>query len=216
MTRRSRSAAAATLFLVVSTAGNAAGRVCDGPSTPTSATRATPVVAVPPAAKSSAQVRRFWVGDRHFYRSNWYVGAHRKMIGFGCTRAPYYDPDARCRQHRGFHHGVDVAMPCGTQLFAGLRGTVARPKSPGALGPAYGGAAFRLRNFRLGIDVVIGHVLHVYVHPGQHVPRGTLIARASDQGAPDGCHLHFETRPAGTGYDAAISPAPYLHLRRAG
>jgi murein DD-endopeptidase MepM/ murein hydrolase activator NlpD len=93
---------------------------------------------------------------------------------------------------------------------------VVRPSSPGALGSAYGPYAFRLRNARLDLDFVIGHVLKVYVQPCDRVARGTLIARASDQGAPDGCHLHFEVRPAGAGYTSAVAPAAYLHLRRAG
>ncbi len=44
------------------------------------------------------------------------------MIGFGCTRAPSYAPDSRCRHSSGYHHGLDIAMPCGTALFAGLVG----------------------------------------------------------------------------------------------
>jgi murein DD-endopeptidase MepM/ murein hydrolase activator NlpD len=97
-------------------------------------------------------------------------------------------------------------MPCGTRLYAGFRGTVVRPTSPGSLGSAYGAHAFRLRNTRMQKDFVIGHVRTVYVQPGDQVARGTLIALASDAGAPDGCHLHFEVRPAAQGYDAAIAP----------
>ncbi|HEX5769939.1 MAG TPA: hypothetical protein VFY11_03170, partial [Nocardioidaceae bacterium] len=58
--------------------------------------------------------RRFWVKDARRYDSPWYAGERRKMINFGCTRAPYYDPDPRCSNERGFHHGIDLAMPCGT------------------------------------------------------------------------------------------------------
>lgn len=163
---------------------------------------------------ADAKVRRFWVEDKHFYFSKWYAGRHRKMINFGCTKAPYYDPSPRCPDQEGFHHGVDIAMRCETKLFAGLRGTVVRPDAPGSLGSAYGPYAFRLRNDRLRLDFVIGHVLHVYVRPGDHVAKGTLMARASDQGAPDGCHLHFEVRPQGTSFDSAVNPMRYLDLRR--
>ena len=142
------------------------------------------------------KIKRFWVDDKHFYYSPWYAAKHRKMINFGCTAAPYYDPSPLCPRNEGFHHGLDVAMKCGTRLYAGLRGTVVRPNSPGSLGSAYGPYAFRLRNSRLHKDFVIGHVLQVYVEPGDHVAKGDLLARASDQGAPDGCHLHFEVRPA--------------------
>jgi murein DD-endopeptidase MepM/ murein hydrolase activator NlpD len=171
---------------------------------------ATPAAAEPGHDK----VRRFWVADKHFYFSKWYAGKHRKMINFGCTKAPWYDPSPRCPNREGFHHGLDVAMKCETKLFAGVRGTIVRPDAPGSLGSAYGPYAFRLRNHRLHLDFVIGHVLHVYVHPGDHVAKGTLIARASDQGAPDGCHLHFEVRPQGTSFDDAINPMRYIDLSR--
>jgi murein DD-endopeptidase MepM/ murein hydrolase activator NlpD len=158
--------------------------------------------------------QRFWVKDTHRYTSPWFAGERRKMIAFGCTPAPYYDPDPRCRRGRGFHHGLDMAMPCGTRLFAGFAGWVVAPRSSGALGASYGARAFRIRNHRLDVDVVIGHVRRVYVAPGDRVRKGQLIARASDAGAPDGCHLHFEVRPRGAGYRSAIAPHDYLRLRR--
>lgn len=157
--------------------------------------------------------RRFWVRDRHFYFSDWYAGRHRKMIAFGGTAAPYYDPDPRCAHQRGFHHGLDIAMPCGTRLYAGFRSHVVAPEAPGSLGSAYGPHAFRLRSARLHVDFVIGHVRKVYVKPGHLVRRGQLMARASDAGAPDGCHLHFEVRPSGGSYQTAIGPRDYIRLR---
>ncbi len=222
--RVSRACALSILFaiFVVSAAGVTAA---DSASPPARTALQFPrPIRAEPAARTSVPnhgadrrltaVRRFWTRDHHFYASRWYAGLHRKMVPFGCTRAPYYAPSPRCRDDRGFHHGLDIAMPCGTKLYAGLRGTVVSPHSAGELGPAYGPYAFRLRNHRLQMDVVIGHVLRVYVHPGDHVARGTLMARASDQGAPDGCHLHFEVRPRAGSYDSAVSPHDYLHLRR--
>lgn len=158
--------------------------------------------------------RRFWVEDTHPYTSPWYDGARRKMINFGCTRAPYYDPSPRCTDRRGFHHGLDLAMPCGTQLYAGFRGWVVRPGAPGVLGAAYGAKAFRIRNHDKGVDVVLGHVQRVYVGPGDRVRKGQLIAQAGKLAAPDGCHLHFEVRPIGGGYTSAVRPHPFLMLER--
>jgi len=165
---------------------------------------------------SAPTARRFWAKDKHYYRSPWYAGRHRKMVPFGCTRAPYYPPDPRCTHDRGYHHGLDMAMPCRTRLYAGVRGRVVRPDSAGALGPAYGPHAFRLRSHRLGRDFVIGHVRRVFVRPGARVSRGQLMALASDAGAPDGCHLHFEARPIAGSYTEAVRPTRYLRLRRAG
>jgi len=155
---------------------------------------------------------RLFVRDRHRYGSPWYGGRHRIMIDFGCTTAPYYDHDPACPGDNGFHHGIDIAMPCGTPLSAGTRGTVLSRAAPGALGSAYGPHAFRIRT--RGVDIVIGHVRKVYVRPGESITSGQRIARASDAGAPDGCHLHFETRPAGGGYTSATNPRRLLELRR--
>ena len=41
----------------------------------------------------------------------------------------------RCQDGRGFHHGLDLAMRCGTPLYAGIRLHVV---SNDTLGPAYG------------------------------------------------------------------------------
>lgn len=163
---------------------------------------------------TDSKIPRFWVRDKHRYGSPWYAGNRRKMINFGCTRAPYYDPSPRCRGGRGFHHGLDLAMPCGTKLYAGTAGRVVHPSARGSLGTAYGPWAFRIRNRHFDRDFVIGHVRKVFVRPGERVRRGELIARASDAGAPDGCHLHFEARPISGSYDSAVRPTTYLRLRR--
>ena len=151
----------------------------------------------------------FYVSDKTHYTSPWFAGAHRIMIGFGCTRAPYYSPDPRCAHHRGFHHGIDVAMRCGTPLYAAHFGWVV---GHGSLGPAYGTNPILIRNFRIGYDLVIGHTRKVFVRPGDRVHPGELIARASDNGAPDGCHLHFERRAVRGDLSTAVRPRSLLAL----
>ena len=161
---------------------------------------------------------QFYTSDKHWYRSPWFAGQHQIMIGFGCNGSPWYDHDPACPGTEGFHHGIDVAMPCGTRLRAGHAGTVLSPSAPGTPGPAYGVNPFRIRFKGPGgavRDILIGHTRTVYVHPGDHVRRGQLIALASDSGAPDGCHLHFEVRPKGGGYTTAIDPTRWLKLKRA-
>jgi len=61
-------------------------------------------------------------------------------------------------------------------------------------------------------DILIGHTIHVFVRPGEHVHPGQRIALAGDSGAPDGCHLHFEVRRAGGGLSTAVDPASLLRL----
>ena len=167
------------------------------------------LVGLLPAAAGADSRWVFYSKDTTRYTSPWFAGAHRIMIPFGCTRAPYYSPDPRCTDRRGFHHGIDIAMRCGTGLFSPYRGRVV---SNDSLGPAYGDNPLLLRNRRLGYDVVIGHTRRVFVHEGDRVAPGTLIARASDDGAPDGCHLHFERRAVGGGLDTARKPRRLLAL----
>ena len=168
------------------------------------------VVGVPAAQAGEADPRwRFYTKDKTHYRSPWYARAHRIMIPFGCTRAPYYDPDPRCQDDRGFHHGMDIAMPCGTRLFSDRWGWVV---SNDALGPAYGTNPIRLRNYDLEFDLVIGHTRKVFVEPGDRVRPGMKIARASDSAAPDGCHLHFEKRALRGDVASATHPRKMLKL----
>lgn len=152
----------------------------------------------------------FFTEDRQRYTSPWFSGGHRVMIPFGCTPAPYYDPDPSCPDGQGFHHGVDVAIPCGTDLYAGRP---ARVLANDALGPAYGENPVLLRV--RDRDLVIGHTRQVFVRVGDRLAAGDRFALVGDSAASDGCHLHFEVRPAGAGYLEAVDPLPLLDLTRA-
>ena len=91
-------------------------------------------------------------------------------------------------------------MPCGTRIRSAVKGRVVRPD----LGPAYGRYGLKIRSGRF--DYVIGHARRLLVHPGQRVHPGQVVARSGKLAAPDGCHLHFEKRPAGAGYLSAVDP----------
>ncbi len=151
-------------------------------------------------------VPRFWTDDRTCYESPWFAGAHRLMIPFGCTAAPYYPRVAACAPRGGIHHGIDIDMPVGTRIFSNVNGAVVK----GTVGTAYGAKAFLIRTSTR--DYVLGHVGTVYVSNGQRVSAGQLIARSNDLGAPDGPHLHFEVRPRGGSYRDAVNPRAFLRL----
>jgi murein DD-endopeptidase MepM/ murein hydrolase activator NlpD len=176
--------------------------------TPTRATKA-PTAAPTPAERADPRWH-FFTDDKAKHTSPWFAGEHRVMIGYGCTSAPYYDHDARWPGQPGFHHGIDVAMACGTPLFSAVRGVVLDPATSGTPGAAYGENPFRIRTDTN--DVLIGHTRQVFVRPGERVRPGQRIALSSDSGAPDGCHLHFEVRSHGGGVSDAVDPAPLLHL----
>ena len=181
-------------------------------STTPSATSASPTT-TPTSPEDPVDPRwRFFTTDRTRYTSAWFAGVHRVMIGFGCTPAPYYAHDPRCPGRQGFHHGIDVVMPCGTPLTSAVDGVVAPASGPGKPDAAYGAYAFRIRVAAAGVDLLIGHVRTVYVQPGQAVARGQRIALSADEGAPDGCHLHFEVRSVAGGLSTARDPLPLLGL----
>ena len=184
------------------------------PTPSSSPAPATPGASPPPAAAPPREKPdprwRFYTDDRAWHTSPWFEGAHRVMIGYGCNASPWYSHDSRCPGREGFHHGIDVAMPCGTPLLSAVDGVVLDPSSPGAPGAAYGVHPFRIRSG--DHDILIGHTVRVFVGPGDHVRPGQRIALAGDSGAPDGCHLHFEVRRAGGGLSTAIDPAGLLRL----
>jgi murein DD-endopeptidase MepM/ murein hydrolase activator NlpD len=189
------------------------GTTSPTPSVPTpTATSREPLPVATPTRPYDADPRwRFYTDDRAWHTSPWFAGRHRVMIGFGCNTAPWYSPDPRCPGRQGFHHGIDIAMPCGTRLFSGVAGVVLDPSSPGTPGSAYGSSAFRIRS--AGHDILIGHTRPPTVRPGDRVERGQPIALASDSAAPDGCHLHFEVRRADGGVSAAVDPSDLLQLQ---
>ena len=179
---------------------------------PTSAVASvTPRSTPKPTPRERADPRwRFFTDDSARHSSPWFAGSHRVMIGYGCTPAPYYDHDTRCPGQQGFHHGIDVAMPCGTPLLSAVRGVVLDPSTRGSPGSAYGERPFRIRTDDR--DVLIGHARRIFVQPGDEVRPGQRVALASDSNAPDGCHLHFEVRTQGGSVSDAVDPAPLLQL----
>lgn len=182
-----------------------------GPTTAAPSSSTPTPLAFPTTRAYDADPRwRFYTRDRAWHTSPWFAGRHRVMIDYGCNTAPWYSPDPRCPGRQGFHHGIDVAIPCGTRLFSGVDGVVLDPSAPGSPGAAYGLSAFRIRAD--GHDILIGHTTPPTVHPGDEVERGEPIALVSDSAAPDGCHLHFEVRRAGGEVSSAVDPARWLEL----
>ena len=187
--------------------------------TPTQAPAAVPL----PITVGQQEV---WTHDATPYSSPWYDGPFRIMIPYGCNLDPYYGPaPVHCGTlpsiqrnsvvgAQGYHNGIDILLPCGTIIRAGLAGTILDPHEPGTPGPAYGPYAFRIRVVRGGTpyDVLIAHGDKAFVNPGDTVVVGQKLALSNQHGAPDGCHLHFEVRPAGGRYTDSIPPETFLGI----
>lgn len=164
---------------------------------------ATTVVCLPTTVAASAQQPQL-VRPVVYVTSPWFPGVRYIGINYGCNATSYYPPSARCRHGQGFHHGVDLSMPAGTPVYSDVSGVAVL----GGLGNAYGRHGLRIRAGR--VDLVLGHLRRLVVHSGQRVHRGQLVAYSGASGAPDGAHLHFEVRPAGGSYEAAINPMRWL------
>ena len=173
--------------------------------------------ATSPSSHPGVKQQRFWVQDKHRYTSPWYAGSRRKMIAFGCTRAPLLRPRPALHEGRhGYHHGLDIAMPCGTPLYAAYRTRVVDPASAGSLGAAYGHWAFRLRSGQLHKDFVIGHVRHVFVEPGDLVTRGSSSRARRTPEPPTGATSTSRCGHPPGATRARSRPDRFLRLEREG
>ena len=147
----------------------------------------------------------FYTQDTTRYTSPWFAGA-----------APDHDP---VRLHRG---AVLLPRPAAARDAARLpprhrrRDAVRHPLFAARRRP---GRLERRRSARrtaptraaaqppAGWDLVIGHTPQgLRRSPATGSGRGHAVRPASDNGAPDGCHLHFEQRAVGGGLDTAMRP----------
>ncbi|MGY0488740.1 transglycosylase family protein [Streptomyces sp. WG-D5] len=104
---------------------------------------------------------------------------------------------------KGYHTGVDFAVPTGTSVKAVAAGRV--------VSAGWGGS--------YGYEVVVrhsdgrysqyGHLSALSVKSGQHVVAGQRIARSGSTGNSTGPHLHFEVR-TGPGFGSDVDPLAYL------
>ncbi|KUL52830.1 transglycosylase family protein [Streptomyces sp. NRRL S-1521] len=107
---------------------------------------------------------------------------------------------------KGYHTGVDFAVPTGTSVKSVAAGTV--------VSAGWGGS--------YGYQVVVrhadgkysqyGHLSALSVKAGQKVGAGQRIARSGSTGNSTGPHLHFEIR-TGPGFGSDIDPLAYLRAR---
>lgn len=96
----------------------------------------------------------------------------------------------------GFHHGLDIAAPTGTQVLAADSGMVAYA---GYL-PYYGNVV-RIDHGGGKAVTVYGHLSKILVKQGQTVEKGQVIGHVGSTGRSTGPHLHFEVRLNGSTTD---------------
>ena len=94
--------------------------------------------------------------------------------------------------HKEFHWGIDIGLPTGTPIMAGLTGTVI------AIGYDAGGYGnYVVIEDVNGIQARYAHCHEVYITPNQPVGLGDIIATVGSTGASTGAHLHMEISVGG-------------------
>lgn len=100
----------------------------------------------------------------------------------------------------GFHYGVDIAVPAGTDILAAADGIVIAAEYKGTYG-----LTVRLDHGG-GYETLYAHASRLMVSRGDRIQSGQRIALVGSTGRSTGPHLHFEVRRNGTPRD----PLPYL------
>ncbi|GAB4362120.1 MAG: M23 family metallopeptidase [Oricola sp.] len=113
--------------------------------------------------------------------------------GFGNRRDPILGKSA-------FHAGIDLALTTGTPVHATAAGTVVRAGRAGGYGNM---VEIRHAN---GLKTRYAHLSRIYVHKGQNVAAGDVIAASGSTGRSTGPHLHYEVREG----SKAVNPMTWL------
>lgn len=98
------------------------------------------------------------------------------------------------------HHGIDLAAPSGTPVYATADGIVSRAdwySSYGLYISVEHGASMQTR---------YAHLSRLAVAAGDSVKKGDLIGYVGSTGRSTGPHLHYEVRVEGL----AVNPIPYM------
>jgi len=95
----------------------------------------------------------------------------------------------------GFHSGLDLAAPEGTEIYAAFDGIVEKADCSAARGN------YIFLNSEGNIKTVYCHCSELLVNEGDTVKAGQLIAKVGSTGQATGPHLHFEIRINGIYYN---------------
>lgn len=101
----------------------------------------------------------------------------------------------------GYHYGIDLAAPLGTDLVAAESGTVTYADWLGAYG-----YLIRIKH-NDEYETYYGHCSKILVDVGDTVEKGQLIGKVGSTGRSSGPHVHVEVRYQGT----PLNPEVFLY-----
>jgi murein DD-endopeptidase MepM/ murein hydrolase activator NlpD len=126
----------------------------------------------------------------------------RFPLPFGRLTSGYGARDDPFTGHSEFHHGIDLAAPPGTEVYAARDGQVSATGYDSVLGKMI------IVDHQAGYQTIYGHLMEITVRLNDEVRSGMIIGKVGSTGYSTGPHLHFEVRRRGTTRD----PAPLLSL----
>ena len=141
--------------------------------------------------------------------ADWWHGNYPLLLDYGCTTFELEPVDSRFNCPPGWraHEAIDMGMPVGTPIFAGLPGTVT--EVGGGESHDYGPNYVKVW-LDEGHDVNLGHLSKALVHVGQRLAYGAPIGFSGDLGVTNAPNLDFSVRPHGGSAYTSINPAPFL------
>jgi len=99
-----------------------------------------------------------------------------------------------------FHEGYDIAARTGTPVYATADGVVSKAE----IVPGYGKLVVIDHGY--GYRTYYGHNSKFYVHTGDRIKRGDMIAAVGNTGRSTGSHVHYEVRRN----DVPLNPKNFL------
>ena len=160
---------------------------------------------------SAVLAERMTEEQAQHYNILMYSHGARQFIGnpFDFNWLPYFTSPFGYRVHpisggKQFHWGIDIGLPQGTPIRAGIDGTIIYV---GYHPNGYGNIV--IIESADGIQARYAHCHEVFVTTGQTVERGDIIATVGTTGASTGPHLHMEVAINGR----RINPIFFVEFR---
>jgi murein DD-endopeptidase MepM/ murein hydrolase activator NlpD len=143
----------------------------------------------------SSRIESFYSDQTELLASTPSIWPVRGYLSSGYGRRP--DPFTG---QTGYHPGIDISAPPGTEIKAPADGVVVSVGRRGAYGKAI--------VIDHGFDVVTryGHMQDYNVRPGQRVHRGDVIGFVGNTGRSNAPHLHYEVWVR----DKLVNPIHYI------
>ena len=111
------------------------------------------------------------------------------------------------------HYGMDISVPCDTDLKAPASGTVIE------VGQSNDGCGGSIRIQHDGFQTRYCHLKRIFVNKNEKIFQGEVIGKTGGgkdvegAGTSTGCHLHIELKD-GTGSSSPINPSSHFRLNQ--